>query len=608
VNVKCFGLLFSVTLAAVGCGTRTGSGSANDPSKIGKPADPWPRVVADLARSPDAMTARRALFALNDDFTTQGVPLPVFSPEGLAAARALVMPGPDELRDWTDFRYTAMDAQHAGESLFFDAVADSLGIHQTPVPVQAHAAFDWTCRQVYNRPWMMQRDFQQLLLPPVPPQFVLKRGYGVGWDRESVFLALARQLGLDAYLIGEPGQETKPRITTGKLDTRGPFWAVGVRDGDDVILFDPWLCAPIPTADGTGVLKLSEARANPNQVSGWHAAQKTKQPVPAEAIAKSVCYAAAPANAFPPRMKLLQEKLAAESGVVLSVSPTDVAARGAKLPGGPPRWWGPPIDVDAYAIPHVLGTFLPQGDGGYDTKPAGIDQVHFLLTQIEPLSSNLFAFANNENDRKNNPLPELTHEAAQRAFQDRCYGGYKQAVVDSDVRDRIQRGQFNEAIRQLQEQDRTFALQRERQRDPAAAKQISDWCAAANAAYAKLTLSALPEYAAQRPDAEAAVDALWRQNPAAGLAVGAAVTPVITSEVSYRIALAKHEQAARSQIRYRRASAENAAVTAWAVARDEWSRYQEQAGRFERSYPGRAAHAAGLAARATQYAANPDRD
>ncbi|CAN5268786.1 hypothetical protein BH11PLA2_BH11PLA2_12330 [soil metagenome] len=585
-----------VLVSGIGC-TRVGNKSGGGSAGPQKAADPWVTFRTELVRQPDVITARRVLNQLNSDLNNANQSLPEFPTAAVTKATEKLSPGADEARDWTSAVTTSMDANYLGESLFFRSVARSLDLEGLPVEQQAKAAFAWVCRQVYDRPWMLSdRGGQRLLLPPVPPQYVLRRGYGIGFDRESVFLALARQLGLDTVLVGPPGGERLPRFAqsqTGAV-TRGPFWAVGVRNGADVLLFDPWLGAAIPTADGKGILTLAAAKANPRLVTDWVDTKKTTFTVTAEDVTTAVAYATAPVNAIPPRMKAIESQLAADLGVKLAVDLDAIEAR------GPVKWYGPKVEADPYSLPHVLGSFLPTAEGGYDAKPAGPEQLAFLLTNLEPVAG-LFA-----------PPAELKNLRAREQFASQCAINYRQTIVDSDVREKIQRGQFNDAIRQLVALDRTFALQRDRARDPELQKAFAEWYAQANSAYEKLTLSSLPENAGQRGNAEADVDSLWRNNPTGAAAVLTAVAQVGAAEVAYCLALVKHEQAERSQTRYRKSTPENKeaakakAAGDWAVAKDEWTRYLDTAARSEGAFPGRAAHARTLAARAATLMANPD--
>jgi hypothetical protein len=598
-------LVIYVALTAAAC-TRTGNtGPKSADPKANRKVEPWTTAMAEISRQPDLATVRRVLNTLNSNLAEAKEALPTFDAEAMTKAGALLNPSPSELTGWSSPTFTAMDANFVGESLFFRTVARSLDIEGQPVAVQARVAFDWTCRMIYNRAWELVERDQRLLLPAVPPQFVIKRGYGVGFDREAVFLALTRQLGLDAMLVGPPGAEQKARVefdAQGQRHARGPFWALGVRDGDDVLLFDPWSARPITSGNGSKPVTLSEAKANPDAVLNFIRATNAL-PITAEAVRDAVAYVTAPVNAFPPRMAVLEEKFTGDFGVWLTVSIDGLATRTAKLPGGPVRWYGPPIKVDPYAVPHSLGSFLPILEGGYDATPAGPGQISFLLTQIEPLSGSLFKSPG-----------ELKTASARQQYFLRCTQYYKQMIADADFDEKIARGEFHDAIRQLRQIDEALTKERDRQRDPQLLEQVKQWLTAMNAAYEKLSLSALPGNEAGKTAAEMEVDLVWRSTAPAVASVHTTVAQVGAVEVSYWMALAKHEQAERSQRRFARARPEDAeaargkASADWSVAKDEWDRHLQQAPPFEKSFPGRIDHARRLQERAAKLMANPARD
>src|SRR5205085_2486478 len=190
-------------------------------------------------------------------------------------------PSADEVRDWAAKTFTPMDGNHLGEALYFRAVARSLDLEGISDERKAAAAFDWVCRQMYLRPWMMPGPQGSLIqMPAIPPQEALRRGYGTGVEREMAFLALARQLGLDALLVGPHGAEAKRRYEPKPDGTlhRGLFWAVGVRIDNDAILFDPWHGESFPGPDGQGIARLSAAKATPSLIINWLSTKKLPYP------------------------------------------------------------------------------------------------------------------------------------------------------------------------------------------------------------------------------------------------------------------------------------------------------------------------------------------
>jgi hypothetical protein len=112
-------------------------------------------------------------------------------------------------------------------------------------------------------------------------------------------------------------------------------------------------------------------------------------------------------------------------------------------------------------------------------------------------------------------------------------------------------------------------------------------------------------------DAQAAADAFWKHDAAvANMIVDAAVAEAGNAEATYLLALSKHEHAERAQAKWERLAAdprEKAAAEKarrelavdWDEARAWWALYEQGAAAVQdKTYPGRAAHAKRMAARA----------
>ncbi len=151
-----------------------------------------------------------------------------------------------ELTEIDSGNYTQLDGQHLDRCFLLRDVARGLevkgvrGANGATVreagPDLAARAFAWVVREVRLR----EHEGE-----PVPPAFVLRRGWGNALERALVFLALLEQfgdpsapqpelLGCLLYLPKEGGGER--------------FWACGVVSGDEkeLYLFDPRLGLPIP--------------------------------------------------------------------------------------------------------------------------------------------------------------------------------------------------------------------------------------------------------------------------------------------------------------------------------------------------------------------------
>jgi hypothetical protein len=215
--------------------------------------------------------------------------------------------------------------------------------------------------------------------------------------------------------------------------------------------------------------------------------------------------------------------------------------------------------------------------------------------------------------------PGLKSDEAADMLLGRLRNEFGNVLVGSGLLDKIHRGQFNDASRGLVEADKPFAAAEARLRDAAAQEAtVKSWVAKATEVYTKLSESRLPENLALRAGAEADVAEFWRHGAAAATAVTDRVAAEAgRAEIAYLLALCKHEQAERAQLRSERAAgkgekaradARRAAADAWLSAKDAWDRFTPHARRQESAHPGRADHARRLADRAARLAADPAAD
>jgi hypothetical protein len=147
-------------------------------------------------------------------------------------------------------------------------------------------------------------------------------------------------------------------------------------------------------------------------------------------------------------------------------------------------------------------------------------------------------------------------------------------------------------------------LERLRNADPGAMK---EWIETANQLYEELGLTRLNMDKAAEAQVTSQIENHWKQL-GAQLLVDKASAEVGRAEASYLLALCKHEQAERLQARLERGSGAEAArlkseaALAWKTALSAWRTY-EQIAAAHSGFPGRAAHAGALAARAAKFVA-----
>jgi hypothetical protein len=602
-------LLPAFALAAlVGCG---GKSTTKNTAAVKPPDDPWPRVAPALRESTDATTCRRVLSELNNGLAANpAAEQPAgLTPDAETALRAVVPLSDADLAELRPAGYSNFDPNYLADAYYFRDIARALEAPPGDPVKQADAAFAWLGRQV-----VLQQHFvpvgqnQVQLLPPAPPSAVLRRGSGSGLERAFAFLAILQQLGLDACLVGPADAAVQPGAWTPKGGRvgKGPFWAVGLRAGADVILYDPWAGEKLPAT-------LAAVTADPGVLKAW--ADARKWDVAPETLKASVPFLAVPLSALAPRMALLDRKLDPNperpSGEPrLAVDPValrDRFAKDAKLPGT--KFWNPP--ADPFAFPRGLLNFTPIDDGGKDAAPPGQRVSDAYKRSLIPAA--LIA-GGQDLDR----LPE----ALQRVHQfvlDRYATTF---LVPPTPREQLQRGMFSDATPDLVRKRDDFAAAAERIRTDRNREQlVRDWFAKANAAYAELSVARLNEKTNPGGVAQAqqAVNEFWKtENTGAQALADQALAASGSAEATYLLALCKHEQAERSQVRSDRAkaaaesdpraaaaveSARDKARNDWTDARDWWGRYEPHAAAQNAAFPGRADHAKKLAARATKAAA-----
>ncbi len=407
-----------------------------------------------------------------------------------------------------------------------------------------------------------------------------------------VFLSLLQQMGLDGCLIGPPDAGNKPAgyvvygpgrtVITGT--PRGPFWAVGVRIGNEIKLYDPWRGSAFPAT-------LGKLKANPDEYKAWFEDKRERVGRDAEEVKKAAVYLATPVNALSPRMAMLEDKLKAETDVNLAIDP--VATRAA-FPDPKPTYWNPPSDRFAFGRTGRL--FLPHEEGGADRTERGAVRVYDLYFRDQvPADDRAIPFEL----RKTRMCGPMSANGLEKSpgmcTTSRSWNRRRRRA------ERLQRGQFRDAARALVERQDEFAKALLRVRNTENAdKYMREWAERAVKLYGELGLV---------PNARAAIDEHWR-SPGALLVLDRAVSEVGQAEASFLLALCKHEEAERVQARLERATGDDAsklqlrqaAADAWKGALDQWRSYRAEYATAQAGLPGRTEHVKTLAARAEKLA------
>ena len=273
---------------AVLAGCNTSAVSTARPARVKPPAgEELADAVHDiLQKSTDAASCRRLTEQINAAMERPGSTLKVESLGGeqrnkLGKELALT---PREIDEVGRSEFTPLDAYALEEAFFFRDAAKALDIAALPPIERAQAALDWTVRTV------ILVDSPN---PAAPPAFVALRGSGNGLERTYVFLALLRQLDLDAALIGDPSAQPSG------------IWGVAVRTDDGVYVFDARLGLPLQASNGN-VATLGQVRNDKSVFDALKVDGGPAYDVTLERAKASQVFVAEPLSTLSPRFKFLQ--------------------------------------------------------------------------------------------------------------------------------------------------------------------------------------------------------------------------------------------------------------------------------------------------------------
>ena len=266
----------------------------------------------------------------------------------------------------------------------------------------------------------------------------------------------------------------------------------------------------------------------------------------------------------------------------------------AAFPDPKPAFWNPPTDRFAYG--RTSRKFLPQEEGGSDRTERGAGRIYDLYFRDQvPSDDRAIPAELRLNKDVRADVGERIGQIARTV--------YYAAFLDPPPtpRERLQRGQFQDAARTLVERQDEFAKALLRVRNTENADRLMrEWAEKAAQVYNDLGRVA---------NARAAIDEHWKA-PGAALLVDRAVSEVGQSESAFLLALCKHEQAERVQARLERAAGDEAsklqlrqtAADAWKGALDQWRSYRAEYAAVQAGLPGRTEHVKALTTRAEKLA------
>ncbi len=609
--VRSFSLLFAfaaLVVSLLGCGTKPPAYVAVSQEKLNE--DPWGRVVTQLRKETEIGSCRRILETLRSDLAVNTDPQfqpASLTPDAEKTIQQLLNLNEQEAREIRSASYSSLDAVYLAECLYLRDVARSLDLTGLPPTRQAEIAFQWVKRQVQLNHWTTSIRGQVQIMPPAPPSLVLTRGAGSALERAYVFLALLQQIGLDGCLIGPPeaGGRSWTYATTPKPDVppSGPFWAVGVRIGADILLFDPRRGEPLPGPGGTGIATLTQIKANPDQLKPWFDDKARPWDVTAADVKVATAFLAVPLNALAPRWQRFEKEMRVDKPPLrLVIDPASLRARfatEAKL--ADLAFWNVP--ADAFSYTRALGSFTLSKDGGFCPLPDIVQKFSFDLVPWE-----LFK------------VPDAilgVPEVVERLRLVSASTFATALVAPPSPRERIQRGQFIEVAPYLVKKRLDFVAAQERTRtDRNREVLIDEFGMKARSVYEKLLLARGRQAAnpVALNEAEQAVERFWKEEATTfGALVDLAVAEAGLAESTYFIAVCLHEQAERVQLQLERsmsdpklsatvAAMKQKAAEAWQESKGWWVRYNPYGEGQNRIYPGRLDHTRRLSDRATNFA------
>jgi hypothetical protein len=532
----------------VGCPARTPVSKTTARAELD---DPLATVRDTLRRDRDLETCKSAIAQLNNYLGRAQRKPPALTESERELLTIQAHLSPEELKEVEADEFTELDAAFLDERFLLLDALRSLNLDWTDEgrADRARLAFAWVMRQA----WVEDSQLR------APPNAVLRRGWGTEAQRAGLVLSIFEAAGLDGCLLAYKPDGGAPR-----------FWAVGVLIGNDILLFDPKAGRPIAGAGGKSIATLKQVRTNPELLKPLLA--DVKPPLDAKLIAEqSKVYVSPPLSALAPRMRLLQEELKYTPPLVLSVDAPELLAR-FKKPGEPAEFWNPPLT----GRPEELGTplraliyFMPNaaGLGGLDRS----NMFPLYLRSLVPVER----------------LPPVLSErmmpsnAIEIAVKVRNH--FDARFIDffagrGRARDLVLRGQFDEAIRELVDQQTQITKILEQLTSAGDLDaDVAQWAKDLNAVTSEISRMRKEVQRKERSpedpalfEAQSRLATLGKQTSKAMIMAERAAGEPMMIVTTYQLALCKHEQAERQS---RRVSDPAVVRDAWQSAAGWWSTF-----------------------------------
>jgi tetratricopeptide (TPR) repeat protein len=236
------------------------------------------------------------------------------------------------------------------------------GKKQDPLS-RARQLFDWTVRNIQLESAASAPGGAAGTHLPQTAGEALLFGQGSVMERAWIFILLARQQGLEAAVLAvkesKDKEAEKDRRDAEKRAEKGNdlrAWAVAVRIGQELYLFDPQRGLPIPAPAGIKVdesgqldifpATLSQVADNAEVLRQMDVDSARAYPVKASQVKQVVALIEASPTYLSRRMKLIESRLSGKQRVVLSTSPSAQADRWRSCPHvGEVRLWKLPYET-----------------------------------------------------------------------------------------------------------------------------------------------------------------------------------------------------------------------------------------------------------------------
>ncbi len=348
--VLTFGSLLLATAAGSGCGgdrdsRQDGRSQSRGLQAIGISGDELFRVAMENLEHVEEYHSGEMLVQvverLNQWIRTED-PIPGWKPDPMLDSLPQALRAIPEVQDVGELEFRREDGLRLQTATWIrDIVRWSRGESRDELS-QARKLFDWTVRNVQLQPAPARADDPLARVRRVPWE-TLMLGEGSPTDRAWVFILLARELGIDAGVIGlvEAGDGSDDRVNT---------WAVGVRIGEDVFVFDAALGLPIPGPGGVRLGpdgQLDVAPATLRQLGDAPALLRRLDlspdriyPVKSEDLAGAVVLLEASPSELSMRMQMVEDRLTGRERMVLTAHPSQAAEAWKAVEGlQPARLW-----------------------------------------------------------------------------------------------------------------------------------------------------------------------------------------------------------------------------------------------------------------------------